>query len=116
MKKIKIGGVDYATKLGIKFLENVTKGEGITVAEIFAKFEKETLLFLPKLIFYSINTGLSAEGKEEIKDDLVYDWIDTIGITADEVKMFINDFTDSIMVHLPKEEKVGKQKAPKPKN
>lgn len=116
MKKIKIGGVDYAAKLGLKFLENVTKGENITVAELFPKLESETLLFIPKLLHYSINTGLVAEGKETVKDDLIYNWLDEKGINCPEVQAFIKDLGDSIMVHFPKDEAVGKPKAPKPKN
>lgn len=116
MKQIKIGGIDYSIKLGTKFLENVTKGEGITISDIFSKYENETLLFVPKLIYYSINTSLYAEGKELIKDDLVFDWFDTIGISSDEVKSFTQYFTDAIMIHLPKEESVGKPKAQAKKN
>lgn len=116
MKQIKIGDINYSLKLGTKFLENVTKGEGITVSDVFSKYENETLLFVPKLIYYSINTSLYAESKELIKDDLVFDWFDAVGISSDEVKSFNQYFADAIMVHLPKEDLVGKPKVQAKKN
>lgn len=110
MKKIKIGGVEYATKLGLRFLENVTKGEEISLTEVFQKFESDTLLFLPKLIWHSINTANQSAGKEPISLDLVYDHLDAVGIQAEEIKTFIQDFAESIKVHIPQEENVGKPK------
>ena len=110
MKKIKIGGIEYSTKLGLRFLENVTKGEEISLAEVFKKFESETLLFLPKLLWYSVNTANQSAGKEPIELDLVYDHLDAVGIQSEEIKTFIQDFAESIKVHIPQEETVGKPK------
>ena len=110
MKKIKIGGVEYTTKLGLRFLENVTKGEEITLAEVFQKFESDTLLFLPKLIWYSINTANQSAGKDPIALDLVYDHLDAVGIQSPEIVAFIQDFAESIKIHIPQEENVGKPK------
>ena len=110
MKKIKIGGIEYSTKLGLRFLENVTKGEEISLAEVFNKFESETLLFLPKLLWYSVNTANQSAGKEPIELDLVYDHLDAVGIQSPEIVTFIQGFAESIKVHIPQEESVGKQK------
>lgn len=105
-------GKEHKVKLGLRFLENVTKGEGISLSEVFVKFESDTLLFLPKLIWYAINTASA----DSVTLDDVYDHLDEVGLQSDEVKKFIEDFSASIMVHVPKEEAVGKQKkAPAPK-
>ena len=110
MKKIKIGGIEYSTKLGLRLLENVTKGEEISLAEVFKKFESETLLFLPKLLWYSVNTANQSAGKEPIELDLVYDHLDAVGIQSPEIVTFIQGFAESIKVHIPQEESVGKPK------
>ena len=110
MNKIEllIGGKSRPVKLGLRFLENVTTSEGITIVDVFTKFESETLFFLPKLIYYAINTA----NPDTLTLDDVYDWVDEIGIASEEIKPFIIAFADSMKVHIPQEdEKVGKQKA-----
>lgn len=112
MKKIEllIGGKSHPVKFGLRFLENVTTTEGITIVEVFSKFETETLFFLPKLIYYAINTATP----DALTLDDVYDWVDEIGIASDEIKPFIIAFADSMKVHIPQEdEKMGKPKAKK---
>ena len=110
MNKIEllIGGKSHPVKLGLRFLENVTTSEGITIVDVFTKFESETLFFLPKLIYYAIN----AANPDTLTLDDVYDWVDEIGIASEEIKPFIIAFADSMKVHIPQEdENVGKQKA-----
>lgn len=112
MKKLEltIGGKVYPTKLGLRFLENVTTSEEITIVDVFTKFENETLFFLPKLIYYAINTAKP----DALTLDDVYDWIDENGITSEEIKPFIIAFANSMKVHIPQDEvKVGKPKAKK---
>ena len=72
--------------------------------EIFHKFENDTLLFLPKLMAYS----LQAAGNDITKEE-VFDWVDENGIIHDDVKAFGAAFTKSMEVHIPKEE-LGKPK------
>lgn len=103
-----IGGKEYTAKLGLAFLERVTKEEGVTLNEMFEKFQNETLFFVPKLILHAIET---AGG--EITKEQVYDWIDEEGINNAGVTQFAEAFANSMQVHIPKEQSVGKQKPAK---
>lgn len=114
MKKIELGSIEFPIKLGTKFLQNITTAEQLTVSEIITKYEKDPLVYLPKLIFHSINTALLREGKDSIEEDVVCDWFDEVGVSNSEVKNFTNAFNESIMIHVPQDKEVGKPKAKKP--
>lgn len=115
MKKIEltIGGKSYTARLGLGFLEKVTKDEGISIQEVFTRIETNGLFFIPTLIWYSINYGLQREGKDLIEKDVVFDWLDEVGIASPDVTKFAEALGQSIMIHVPETEKVGKQKAKK---
>lgn len=115
MKKIEltINGVKYAARFGLGFLEKVTKDEGISIQEVFTRIETNGLFFIPTLIWHSINYGLQREGKDLIEKDVVFDWLDEVGIASPDVTKFAEALGQSIMIHVPETEKVGKQKAKK---
>ena len=95
-------------KIGLAFLEAVSKGENLSIVEIFQKFENETLIFVPKLMAYALRAG-----GNDITNDEVFDWVDENGITHPDVMTFANAFAKSMEVHIPKEE--GKPKATRAK-
>ena len=109
--QLKVGGKEFTAKFGLSFLEKVTKTEGISLQEMFDKFQNDTLFFLPKLIFYAIENG---GGKCTLEH--IYDWLDETGINNAEVVKFTNAFANSIKVHFPEELKdEGKPKATRKK-
>jgi len=95
-------------KLGLAFLESVSKGEALSVADIFKKFESDTLFFVPKLMAYALRAG-----GNDVTNDEVFDWVDENGISHPDVITFANAFAKSMEVHIPKEE--GKPKATRAK-
>lgn len=105
---MKINILNREAKLGLGFLELVSKSEGLTVADIFRNFQEDTLLFVPKLMAYSIK---AAGGDITVGD--VYDWVDENGFTHDDVTTFATAFAKSFEVHIPKDE--GKPKATRAK-
>ncbi|MCT4238589.1 hypothetical protein HZP42_19595 [Elizabethkingia anophelis] len=98
--KINIGGKERGAKLGLGFLDRITKAENISLQEVFTKFEKETLSFLPKMVYYSVLYNDERAGNN-VDYDLgnVFDWIDEVGITSETIKSFIEAFTRSVEVH-----------------
>lgn len=110
--KINIGGKERGAKLGLGFLEKITKGEGVSLQELFTKFEQDVLFFLPKMIYYSVLYNDERAGnKVDYTLDDAFDWIDEIGINSDPVMAFIEAFKQSIEVHFV--EKGGKPKPQK---
>lgn len=112
--KLQLGGKERGAKLGLGFLRKVIEHEKIDMQTIFTNFEKDTLMFLPKLIFYSLayNCERSNE-KVDFKLGDVYDWIDDVGINSDEVVKYVSAFAESVKVHFPNNEETGNEKAPK---
>ena len=111
--QLKVGEKEFTAKIGIVFLENVTKAENLTLTEVLTKFESETLFFVPKLIYYAIENGGGKCTLEQITD-----WLDKVGIVNDEVMKFSKAFGDSVRIHVPKDmlaEIEGKPKATKKK-
>lgn len=107
--QLKVGSKEFTAKFGLSFLEKVTKTEGISLQEMFDKFQNDTLFFLPKLIFYAIENG---GGKCTIEQ--IYEWLDETGINNAEVVKFTEAFANSIKVHFPAELATeGKPKATK---
>ncbi|HAY3545167.1 TPA: hypothetical protein JRX92_003578 [Elizabethkingia anophelis] len=110
--KINIGGKERGAKLGLGFLERITKAEGVSLQELFTKFEQDVLFFLPKMIYYSVLYNDERAGnKADYNLDDVFDWIDEIGINSEPVMSFIEAFKKSIEVHFV--EKGGKPKPQK---
>ena len=117
MKKIEltINGNTYSARFGLGFLEKVTTEENISIQEVFEKIQSNGLFFIPTLIWHSINYGLLRDGKDPIDKDVVLDWLDEVGIGTPEVTKFAEVLGESIMIHVPQDEKaVGKPKAKKP--
>ena len=111
--ELTINGVKYAARFGLGFLEKVTKDEGISIQEVFTKIETNGLFFIPTLIWYSVNYGLQRDGKDLIEKDVVLDWLDEVGIASPEVTKFAEALGQSIMIHVPETDKLGKLKAKK---
>lgn len=107
--KITIGGKERGAKLGIGFLEQITRVEKLTIVELLTKFEQETIFILPKMLFHSLSYNDKVAGNEvdySIHD--VYDWVDELGLNSKILEDFCLTFANSIKVHLPQEE--GKKK------
>lgn len=111
--ELTINGVKYSARFGLGFLENVTKNEGISIQEVFEKIQSNGLFFIPTLIWHSINYGLQRDGKDLIEKDVVFDWLDEVGIASPDVTKFAEALGKSIMIHVPETAPVGKQKAKK---
>lgn len=103
--KLNLGGKERTAKLGLGFMQNVLTSENIDLQMMFEKFEKDTLFFVPKLLFYSLafNNEVSGE-KVDFTLNTVFDWVDEIGILNEEIVNFTNAFANSIKVHFPQDE------------
>ncbi|KPE49767.1 hypothetical protein [Chryseobacterium indologenes] len=114
--KINIGGKERVAKLGLGFLEQLTKSENISIIDFLKKFETETLFILPKMLFHSISYNDKIEGLEiDYKLSDVYDWVDDLGIQHETIINFNSAFAESIRTHIPNEEgkKVPQKKVEK---
>lgn len=84
----------YGAKLGLRFIENVSKGEGIADGNILS-------VVVPRLIFYALEYGAYRAGKElDLTLDEVYDFVDDNGLLSEQVLKFQKALLDSMLVNI----------------
>lgn len=92
--QLNINEKEYGAKLGLKFIENVTKAENITDGNILS-------VNVPRLMFYALEYGAYRSGKEfDLTIDDVFDFVDDIGLNSEPVVRFQKVLLDSMLVNL----------------
>lgn len=96
--QLNINGKEYGAKLGLKFIENVTKGEDIKDGNILS-------VTVPRLMFYALEYGAYRAGKDfDLTIDDVFDFVDDNGLNSEPVLKFQKVLLESMLVNLDNSE------------
>lgn len=109
--KLNIGGKERGLKFGIGFLQQFTEQENMSITDMLVKFETDSFLTVPKMIYHSLsyNDKLAGNSIDYTVND-VYDWVDDLGIQSETVTRYCETFLESIKVHFPQlEPKEGEE-------
>ena len=109
---LKLGGKEYSAKLGTRFLEKATKGEGISLSQLFENIQSgmDAIFVIPKLMYYAIAFSAELKGEESpLTMDEVFDLLDEEGGAGSDVSIaFMNALTNSISADKGKQKPQGK--------
>lgn len=109
---LKLGGKEYNAKLGTRFLQKATEGEGLTLEQLLNDFSSgiNAIFLVPKLMYYAISFSAELKGEQSpLTMDEVFDLLDEDGGAGSDVSIsFINALTNSLNVNQGKQKPQGK--------